>query len=468
MTEHAERMSTATTLTFLGGAGTVTGSRFLVEHGDIRLLIDCGLFQGLRELRRRNWEPFPVDPASVDAVVVTHAHLDHSGYLPALARDGFAGRVVCTPDTAALAAIVLRDSARLQEEDAAYASSAGFSKHSPPRPLYTSADAEHALSLFTPANFGELVELAPDMSVVLRPAGHVLGSSTAELRVAGRTALFTGDLGRSSHPLLRPPARPPAADVVVTESTYGNRAHPEADVDTFADVLRRTLGRGGVVLIPSFAVDRTEIVLHTLRLLMTSGAVPHVPVFVDSPMALETLAVYRQALHDRHADVRPEAADEEDFFDTGDLRVARTSTESQRLNQPGFPCVLVSASGMATGGRVVHHLKQLLPDKKNSVVLAGYQAVGTRGRDLVDGARQVKIHGKYVRVHAEVVNLLQFSVHADAGEIVDWLSQLPAQPETCYVVHGEPDASRDLRDRIADELGWLCIVPDYLERVCLD
>ena len=319
-----------------------------------------------------------------------------------------------------------------------------------------------------PYKFGDLVDLAPGVSVVLRPAGHVLGSSTAELRVAGRTALFTGDLGRSSHPLLRRPAPPPAADVVVTESTYGNRAHPSADVDTFADVLRRTLGRGGVVLIPSFAVDRTEIVLHTLRLLMTTGAVPQAPVFVDSPMALETLEVYRRALHDRHADVRPEAADEQDFFDTGDLRVARTTAESQRLNQPGFPCVLVSASGMATGGRVVHHLKQLLPDRKNSVVLAGYQAVGTRGRDLVDGARQVKIHGKYVRVHAEIVNLLQFSVHADASEIVEWLSQIPAPPETCYVVHGEPDASNDLCDRIAAQLGWLCIVPEYLERVRID
>jgi metallo-beta-lactamase family protein len=461
-------VSTATALTFLGGAGTVTGSRFLVEHGDARVLVDCGLFQGLRELRRRNWEEFPVDPASIDAVVITHAHLDHSGYLPALARDGFAGRVVCTPDTAALAAIVLRDSARLQEEDAAYASAGGFSKHSPPLPLYTATDAEHGLSLFTPADFGVPVDLAPAVSVVLRPAGHVLGSSTAELRVAGRTVLFTGDLGRSAHPMLRPPAPPPAADVVVTESTYGDRAHPATDVDTFADVLRRTLGRGGVVLVPSFAVDRTEIVLHTLRLLMASGAVPQVPVFVDSPMALETLAIYRRALDERHADVRPEAADERDFFDTGDLRVARTSTESQRLNQPGFPCVLVSASGMATGGRVVHHLKQLLPDRRNSVVLAGYQAVGTRGRDLVDGARQVKIHGKYVPVHAEIVNLLQFSVHADATEIVDWLAELPAPPETCYVVHGEPAASNNLRDRIAAQLGWLCVVPQYLERVRLD
>jgi metallo-beta-lactamase family protein len=461
-------VSTPTALTFLGGAGTVTGSRFLLDHGDGRVLVDCGLFQGLRELRRRNWEQFPVDPASIDAVVVTHAHLDHSGYLPALARDGFAGRVVCTPDTAALAAIVLRDSARLQEEDAAYAAKGGFSKHSPPLPLYTTEDAEHVLSLFTPADFGDVVDLAAEMTVVLRPAGHVLGSSTAEVRVAGRTALFTGDLGRSVHPLLRPPAPPPAADVVVTESTYGNRAHPPPDVDTFAGVLRRTLRRGGVVLIPSFAVDRTEIVLHTLRLLMSSGTVPEVPVFLDSPMALETLAIYRRALVDRHADVRPEAADDRDFFNTGDLRMARTSAESAQLNQPGFPCVIVSASGMATGGRVVHHLKQLLPDKKNSVVLAGYQAVGTRGRDLVDGARQVKIHGKYVPVHAEIVNLLQFSVHADASEILDWLAKVSPSPETCYVVHGEPDASSDLRDRIAAELDWVCVVPAYLERVRLN
>lgn len=457
-----------TALHFLGGASSVTGSRHLVEHDGSRVLVDCGLFQGLRELRRRNWEPFPVDPASIDAVVITHAHLDHCGYLPALVRDGFAGRVVSTPDTASLMAIVLRDSARLQEEDAAFAATGGFSKHTPPRPLYTESDAEQALTLLAPAGFGERVDLAPAFSVVLRPAGHVLGSSTVEVRIGDRTVLFTGDLGRSSHPLLTPPAPPPAAEVVVTESTYGDRRHGTTDTGVFADVIRRTLARGGVVLIPSFAVDRTEIVLHAVRQLMTTGAVPHVPVFLDSPMALEALAVYRRALHDKHVDVRPEAVADPDFFDTGSLRLSRSSAESERLSQPGFPCIVVSASGMATGGRVVHHLKQMLPDGRNCVVLAGYQAAGTRGRDLVDGARQVKIHGKYIPVHADIVNMLDFSVHADEDEIVAWLRQLPEPPQTCFIVHGEPQASAHLRNRLADELGWLCVVPEHLERVLLD
>jgi metallo-beta-lactamase family protein len=460
---------TSTVLSFLGGAGSVTGSRFLVESAGARVLVECGLYQGLRELRRRNWAPFPVDPASVDAVVVTHAHLDHCGYLPALARHGFDGPVVCTADTAALAAIVLRDSAHLQEEDAAYAHATGYSKHAPPLPLYTRDDAELAISQLRPVAFGEEVALTPTMSVTLRPAGHVLGSATAQLHVGGRSVLFTGDLGRPSHPLLRPPAPPPAADVVVTESTYGNRRHPGPGTEALAAALRRTLERGGVVLIPSFAVDRTEVVLHAVRGLMLDGRVPQVPVFVDSPMALEALEVYRRAIRAGHPDLR--SASEgggRDLLDVRDLHEARTAAESERLNRPGRPCVVVSASGMASGGRVVHHLAHLLPDARNSVVIVGYQAVGTRGRDLVEGARQVKIHGKYVPVRAEIVDLPHFSVHADADEIVDWLRAVPGEPEASYVVHGEPDAAAALRRRIQDQLGWVCVVPEHLERVRLD
>jgi metallo-beta-lactamase family protein len=301
--------------------------------------------------------------------------------------------------------------------------------------------------------------------VTLRPAGHVLGSSTALLSVGGHRLLFTGDLGRPRHPLLRAPALPPAADVVVTESTYGDRTHQSLDLDAFAAVLRRTLARRGVVLIPAFAVDRTELVLHALRALMSSGAVPRVPVFVDSPMALVTLEVYRRAIRDGHADIRAELIGQTDVLDPGDLHAARTSAASKLLNQPEMPCVVVSASGMATGGRVLHHLRQLLPDRRNSVVFVGHQAVGTRGRDLIDGARQVKMHGQYVPVHAEIVELGQFSAHADAADLVDWLAQAPHPPAACYVVHGEPRASAALQQRIVQTLGWPCTVPGQGQRV---
>jgi metallo-beta-lactamase family protein len=281
--------------------------------------------------------------------------------------------------------------------------------------------------------------------------------------------LFTGDLGRQSHPLLRPPAPPPAVEVVVTESTYGDRSHPGPGTEVLAAALRRTLDRGGVVLIPSFAIDRTEVVLHAVRGLMLDGLVPRVPVYVDSPMALQALEVYRRAIREQHPDVRSAAeAGGRDLLDIGDLHVARTAAESERLNRPGRPCVVVSASGMASGGRVVHHLAQLLPDPRSCVVVVGYQAVGTRGRDLVEGARQVKIHGKYVPVRAEIVDLPHFSVHADAGEIVAWLRMMPTEPEACYVVHGEPQAAAALRQRIDDDLGWVCVVPEHLERVRLD
>lgn len=453
------------TLTFLGGTGTVTGSRFLVEHEGHRVLVDCGLYQGLRDLRRRNWEPFPVDAASLDAVVVTHAHLDHCGYVPRLVREGFAGPVVCTVDTARLAAIVLRDSAHLQEEDAAYAARAGFSKHRPPLPLYDGADAEKALGLIAPQRFWRTVGIADGMTVTLHPAGHILGSATALVTAGSRRVLFSGDLGRPTHPLLRPPAPPPRADVVVVESTYGDRTHLPADPDRLAAAVRRTVRRGGVVLVPAFAVDRTEVVLVELDRLRGDGQVPDVPVFVDSPMALASLAVYREALAEGRDDVRPDARH---ALDLADVLEVRSAEESAELNEPGFPCVVVSASGMATGGRVVHHLRHQLPDARNTVVLTGFQAAGTRGRDLLDGARQLKLHGRYVPVRAEVVDVPDFTCHADAGETVDWLRGLPRAPDAVYVVHGEPDASWRLAERIGDELGHLAVAPRYGEVVRLD
>lgn len=453
------------TLTFLGAAGTVTGSRFLVEHQDRRLLVDCGLYQGERDLRRRNWQPFPVDPASVTGVVLSHAHLDHCGYLPALARNGFAGPAWCTAGTAALAAIVLRDSAHLQEEDAANARAGGYSKHDPPRPLYDAADTERALLLLREVGFDVPVPVGPGLSFSLRRAGHILGSSSVLVRVGGAAALFSGDLGRLEHPLLRPRADPPAADTVVVESTYGDRRHPRPQMphEVLAEAVRRTVARGGSVLVPAFAVDRTQIVLHELGELQRSGRIPQVPIFVDSPMGLAALDVYRRA--DLAGELRPDA---QGWFDAvPHVRQARTPEESMRLNAPTTSCIIVSASGMASGGRVVHHLRHMLGDRRHCVVLTGYQAVGTRGRALVDGARQVKVHGRYVPVRAEVVMDDQFSVHADADDIMAWLRRMPGPPATVYVVHGEREASRALAERVRDELDWCAVVPELGEKVRL-
>lgn len=454
------------TLTFLGAAGTVTGSRFLVESDEARVLVDAGLYQGLADLRRRNWESLPFDPATVDAVVLTHAHLDHCGYLPKLVRDGFRGPIVCTPETAALAAIVLRDSAHLQEEDAEYANRAGFSRHQPALPLYGDADVDLTLPLLETVEYDETRSLAGGCSVTLRPSGHILGASTAQLSAGGTETVFSGDLGRAHHPLLLPPAAVPAVGTIVVESTYGDRIHPPPDDEILASAVRRTAERGGSVLIPAFAVDRTELVLLELHRLRVAGRIPRLPVYVDSPMALESLEIYRRAAREHCGRLEPEVAS--DIFDLPEVHAVHDAAGSQRLNRPASPCIVVSASGMATGGRVVHHLRHQLPDPRNTVVLTGFQAAGTRGRQLLEGARQLKMYGRYVPVHAEVVQVPDFSVHADAGEVVAWLRRAAERPRTVYVVHGEPHASEALAERIRDELGWCAVVPRYGEKIRLD
>jgi metallo-beta-lactamase family protein len=448
-------------LTFLGATGTVTGSRFLVDGGETRLLMDAGLYQGLPELRRRNWAPLGSDPAALDAVVLTHAHLDHSGYLPRLVRDGFNGRVLCTRETAELAEIVLRDSAHLQEEDAAYANDMGFAKHRPALPLYDAADVVRVLPLFKRVEYGERVPLSSGLAVTLHRAGHILGSATALVESEGRRVLFSGDLGRPEHPLLEPPEDPPQADAVVVESTYGGRSHPVEDDTVLADAVCRTVERGGSVLIPAFAVDRTELVLLSLQRLRESERIPDVPVYVDSPMALAAMEVYRRAGSRPGSGMRAGMR-----WATGDHLVAvHDAAQSERLNRPSQPCIMVSASGMATGGRVVHHLRHQLPDPRNTVVLTGYQAEGTRGRQLAEGARQLKMHGRYVPVHAEVVTVTSMSAHADADELLHWLSRMPEPPGTAYVVHGERKAAEALAGRIRDELRWCAVVPWLGERV---
>jgi metallo-beta-lactamase family protein len=467
-----QRTRTAS-LQFLGAAGTVTGSRFLLEANGQRVLVDCGLFQGLKELRLQNWAPFPVPPDSIDAVVLTHAHLDHSGYVPALVRDGYRGPVYGTEPTLALARLLVTDAGHIFEEDAEYANRKGFSKHRPALPLYTEAQAEAAASAFRAVDTGRPIELCPGVTAVLRHAGHILGACTVELRVATRgehRVVFSGDLGRADPPLVATPE--PIADgagTLVVESTYGDREHPpRAQVlAEMAAAIRATLARGGCVLVPAFAVDRTPAILFALRELVQRGELPAVPVFVDSPMALRGLGIYREHTEFMDPDVARMLERGEDPFDPGDLRTAASPEQSRAINEVLYPSIIVSSSGMATGGRILHHLKRRLPDRRNLVLLVGFQAAGTRGRLLADGARYVKIHGQYVPVRAEVRSIEGFSAHADQNEILGWLGTFRSSPEVAYVVHGEPASAQALATRIERDLGWAAICPRPLERVAL-
>jgi metallo-beta-lactamase family protein len=376
--------------------------------------------------------------------------------------------VHATAGTAALAGVILRDSAHLQEEEAEGARRGGWSRHDPPLPLYTVADADEAVAALRPVGDDAAVRVggAAGATVTFVPAGHILGSSSVLVEIDGASVLFSGDLGRPDHPVLLPRARPPAARTVVVESTYGDRAHPEIDRGhrVMADAIRRTVRRGGSVVVPAFAVDRTEIVLLAIADLVESGAIPDVPVWVDSPMALAALDIYRDPAN--AGEVRPDAL--ERLRRLSGLRTAHSAEESIRLNTPGTPCIIVSASGMATGGRVVHHLRHLLPQARNTVLLTGYQAVGTRGRDLQEGARELKMAGRYVPVRAEVVTLDDFSVHADADELLAWIGEMPHPPESVHVVHGEPGAARALADGIRERFDCAVSVPRLGERVLLD
>jgi len=441
-------------LTFLGGAGTVTGSKYLVEAGGRRVLVDCGLFQGLKELRLLNWARLPVDPASIDAVVLTHAHLDHSGYLPLLVRNGFRGPVHCTPPTSDLCAILLPDSGYLQEKEAEYANRHGFSKHRPALPLYTAQEAIASLDRFEPKRVGHAFDVVAGVTAHLRPAGHILGAATVELSADGRTIVFSGDLGRTGSPTMPDPEPVHAADYVVVESTYGDRMHDATDPeDVLAEIIVRTAGRGGSVLMPIFAVGRIQTILHHIRRLKIAGRIPDLPVFVDSPMASAASKVFANHLGAHRFDAKQcvELAAAARYVDSVE--------ESKRLGESRVPRIILSASGMATGGRVLHHLKVLAPDPANTILFAGYQAAGTRGAAMVAGARSVKIHGAQVTVAAEVANLGMLSAHADREEILSWLSKFERPPRHCFVTHGEPPASEALRADIERRLGWKCSVP---------
>lgn len=454
-------------ITFLGGTGTVTGSKFLLRSGQSQVLVDSGLFQGLAPLRRRNWQAPPLALEDLDAVVLTHAHLDHCGYLPVLVRAGWRGPVYCTPGTAKLVSIVLADSAHLMVEEAAHANTYGWSKHEPALPLYDELDAARAVHQLSTLDFGVTKEVAGGIELELGRAGHILGSSWARLALGERTVVVSGDLGRPGHRVLRPPQPRPRCDALLLESTYGNRdRRDENAVDLLADTIQRTAARGGSVLIPAFAVDRTEVVLIELTKLVRAGAIPDLPVLVDSPMALASLRVYRQALAEHWSEVRPDLSTVDDPFDPGHLAELRTVEESMTANHPRRPSIIVSASGMATGGRILHHLEHLLPDRRNTVLIVGFAAAGTRVRELATGAKQLKIHGRYTPVRAEVAVLDAFSAHADADELIDWATAAPP-PQATYLVHGEPDGSSALAARLRAEHDWNAVVPRDGEHVLI-
>ena len=449
-------------LTFLGATGTVTGSKYLVETGSRRILIDCGLFQGYKQLRLRNWEPLSVDPKSIDAVVLTHAHLDHSGYLPLLIRNGFKGPVYSTSATRDLCKILLPDSGHLQEEEARYANKRRYSKHNPARPLYTQAEAEAALQSFSPVGFDQPFDLGDGLSLLLRPSGHILGSAFVSLSYKEKTLTFSGDIGRPGSATMVDPARIAKSDYLVVESTYGDRLHSTEDPEALLGrIVGETCADKGVVTIPSFAVGRAQTVLYYLARLKKAGAIPDVPVFLNSPMAINASNIFCSHLGEHRLTT-------EQCRETCNVAKYITDVEgSKALDRREGPMIIISASGMATGGRVVHHLKSFASDPRNAILFAGYQAGGTRGAALVQGAKELKIHGEYVPIRARVECLDMLSAHADYEEVLAWLREFEDPPRRTFITHGEPNASDSLQHQIEDVLGWTCSIPKYADEVRL-
>ena len=457
------------TLTFLGGAGgTVTGSKHLLENEAGRVLLDCGLFQGLKALRQRNWAAPPVDPGTLGAVILSHAHIDHSGYLPRLCRDGFTGPVYCTPGTSDLLKVMLPDAAHLQEEEAAFANRHRTSKHDPALPLYTIADAERALAQVKRVDFGRRFTATRGVEARFTPSGHILGAGLVTCETGGRRLVFSGDLGRYDVPIMVDPEPVAEADVLLVESTYGNRVHPPDDPgDRLTAAVRRAVEQKGWLLIPAFAVGRSQEILYDLRELEKRGAIPSLPVFLDSPMGIQATAIYAAHTEEHDPAIARVVAGGAAPFAPRRFTLSRTVDDSKRLNDAAGPGIIVAGSGMATGGRILHHLKRLLPDPKTTVLFVGYQAAGTRGRLLKDGAREMKMLGTVVPVNATIMVSDAYSAHADREEILRWLGGFKRPPGMTYVVHGEAGAAEALRDAIVSRLGWNTAVAQDGQRVTL-
>ncbi len=454
-------------ITFFGAAGTVTGSRFLLEHDGQRVLVDCGLFQGRKELRLRNWDRWPIEPKSIDAVVLTHAHIDHTGGLPRLVRDGFRGPVYCTGGTKDLSGIMLPDSARIQEEEARYANKRGYSRHAPALPLYEEQDAFAALRLFESFGYERRRNIVPGISLEFRRAGHILGSAICsfELTATKQRVVFTGDLGRYNAPILRDPEKVERATTLIAESTYGDREHGEHDpLKTLADAVNDTVTRGGMLVIPAFAVGRTQDILYRLGILERDRRIPELPVFVDSPMACDATPLYLAHSHEHDFEMRHILDEGHTPLRTANTRFVTSSRESKAINSFRGPGVIISASGMATGGRVLHHLKHRLGDDRSSVLFVGYQSEGTRGRRLLEGEKQVKLLGELIDVRAKILNISGFSAHADWHEMLQWMEGFETPPKQTLLVHGETSALEALRQKVAAK-GWPVAVPRHLEKV---
>jgi metallo-beta-lactamase family protein len=445
-------------ISFLGATGTVTGSKYLIETGSKHILIDCGLFQGFKQLRLRNWKPLPFPAREINAVILTHAHIDHSGYLPLLVRQGFSGQVYCTRATRELLGILLPDSARLQEEEAAFANRRRYSKHHPALPLYTQQNAVAALERLSAMDYECDATLSGEVQFRFTNAGHILGAAMIHLSGPDGSIVFSGDVGRPHDPIMQPPGIPATADYLIVESTYGDRRHAQVDPEAeLADAINAAASRGGVILVPAFAVGRAQLLLHLITRLKQRQAIPDLPVYLNSPMAVNVTEIYG-AYRKEHRLSPEQCADM-----CRAAKYVNTVEDSKALNRRPGPMIIISASGMATGGRVLYHLEAFAGDPRNLILLAGFQAGGTRGASLLAGAQTVKIHGQPVEVRAQVRQLSSASAHADAGELLDWMRCFKWQPKTTFITHGEPVAAEGLRKRIEHELGWACEVPDYLE-----
>jgi metallo-beta-lactamase family protein len=460
------------TITFLGATGTVTGSKYVLEHENTRIMIDCGLFQGLKELRLRNWQQLPYPISQLDAMVLTHAHIDHTGYLPRLVKQGFNKPVYCSPATADLLKVMLLDSAHLQVEDAKYLNKKKATKHSPAKPLYDIEDAQKAIELLTPVSYNHTFQLGA-FAIRLRDAGHILGSSFVIIKWEGekgsRKISFSGDLGRPNRPILKDPSTLYETDYLLVESTYGNRLHNDGNpIEVLKRIIHDTIQRKGTLLIPSFAVGRTQELIYILRDLEEKGEIPVLPVFVDSPMAISATKIYADHIESHDLDARLLSVRGVEMFKTGNIRFTQTPAESKKINDVKEPAIIISASGMLTGGRILHHLVNRLPDARNSLLFIGYQAEGTRGRALLSGREKIKIHGQWVAANAEIETVSGFSAHADYEEILAWLTAINPAPKMTYIVHGEAEAAANLQKLLKEKLNWPSVIPQYQQKFTLD